>query len=256
MRIVLFTIEDSVFMPSLLRPIVQQRRSEIVAAFISRSIYGWRFMRRHFLFMLRNRYPFCIRTRDWRRFAASRLNAWGRPRGKHAILDALRAEGIAAEYIKEVRSEAARERLRALDADVFLFCPFDKIVGPKFLAIPRLGTYNLHLGKLPEYRGGLHAFWVLRFADQEAGTTVHRVTTELDAGDIIAERRFPVTTNNMRQLMFETMQAAGPAVLEALDRIQAGNCDPVDVCNRPVRYFMLPAREDFEAFYQRGCCLL
>ncbi|MCH7860615.1 MAG: hypothetical protein IH998_02760, partial [Proteobacteria bacterium] len=95
--------------------------------------------------------------------------------------------------------------MRALNADLFLFCPFDRIAGPKFLEIPRIGTFNLHLGKLPEYRGGLHAFWVLRQGDPEAGATIHRVTTELDAGDVVAEKRFPVTTRCMRTLMADTM---------------------------------------------------
>lgn len=254
MRIVVFTIENTEFVRPLLDPLIESRGHEIVSVFVSRAAYGWRFLRRRAGFMLRNRYPFCIRLDDWKRCVGASVNSWHNRDG--SLVKTLRAKGISAHYIKEVRTERTREQLRALNADVFLFCPFNKIVGPKFLAIPRIGTYNLHLGKLPEYRGGFHAFWVLRFGDTQAGVTVHRVTEELDAGDIIIERRFPVRTNSMHDLMDDTIRTAAPMVVEALDRIEAEDWRPVETAGRSAAYYMLPTREDFLAFYERGCRLV
>jgi methionyl-tRNA formyltransferase len=139
---------------------------------------------------------------------------------------------------------------------VFVFLLFDKIAGPKFLSLPRLGTFNLHMGKLPEHRGGLSAFWVLRFGDDEAGATLHRAVPELDAGEIVAEVRLPVRTKSMHELMKETFSAAGPMVVRALDRIEAGHWTPVDTAGRPTGYYYIPTREDFRAFYARGCRLI
>jgi folate-dependent phosphoribosylglycinamide formyltransferase PurN len=251
MRIVLFTVENAEFAPMVLEPVLGRRGDEVVAAFVSRSLFSWGWLKKRAGFLIRNRYPFCIRPDDWARYARKTL-AGRRP----TVLEYLRGRGIAAEYIDEIRTEATRARLSRLDADVFLFLLFDKIAGPRFLSIPRLGTFNLHMGKLPEHRGGLSAFWVLHFGDDEAGATLHRAVPELDAGEIVAEVRLPVRTRSMQELMRETVSAAGPMVVQALDRIEAGHWPPVDTSGRPTGYYYIPGRDDFRAFYARGCRLI
>jgi folate-dependent phosphoribosylglycinamide formyltransferase PurN len=251
MRIVLFTVENAEFAPLVLGPVLDRRGPEVVAAFVSRSLFSWGWLKKRAGFLIRNRYPFCIRPGDWARYARGTLGA-----RRGTVVQYLRGRGVAAEYLDEIRTEATRERLRRLDADVFLFLLFDKIAGPKFLAIPRLGAFNLHMGKLPEHRGGLSAFWVLRFGDAEAGATLHRAIPELDAGEIVAEVRLPVRTGSMRELMTETVAAAGPMVVQALDRIDAGSWTPVDTSGRPEGYYYIPTRDDFDAFYARGCRLV
>jgi methionyl-tRNA formyltransferase len=251
MRIVLFTVENTEFAPLVLKPILEHRGSEVVAAFVSRSLFSWSWLQKRAGFLIQNHYPFCIRPGDWARYARSRLD--GR---RGTVLEYLRQHGIPAEYIDEIRTEATRARLSRLDADLFLFLLFDKIAGPKFLSIPRLGTFNLHMGKLPEHRGGLSAFWVLRFGDDEAGATLHRAVPELDAGEIVAEVRLPVQTRSMQELMRATFLAAGPMVAQAVDRIEAGYWTPVDTAARRSGYFYIPTRDDFRAFYARGCRLV
>jgi folate-dependent phosphoribosylglycinamide formyltransferase PurN len=251
MRIVIFTVENAEFAPLVLGPVLERRGSEVVAAFVSRSLFSGGWIKKRVGFLIRNRYPFCIRLGDWARYA--RRTVGGR---RGTVLGYLRERGIPAEYLDEIRSEATRARLSRLDADVFVFLLFDKIAGPKFLSLPRLGTFNLHMGKLPEHRGGLSAFWVLRFGDDEAGATLHRAVPELDAGEIVAEVRLPVRTKSMHELMTATFSAAGPLVVRALDRIEAGHWPPVDTAGRPTGYYYIPTREDFRAFYARGCRLI
>ena len=60
----------------------------------------------------------------------------------------------------------------------------------------------------------------------------------------------------MRELMTETVAAAGPMVVQALDRIDAGAWTPVDTSGRPEGYYYIPTRDDFDAFYARGCRLI
>ncbi len=53
--------------------------------------------------------------------------------------------------------------------------------------LPRLGTVNLHKGKVPEYRGMPPAFWELWNDEQSVGCTVHWVDEKLDTGDIVGQ---------------------------------------------------------------------
>lgn len=251
MRIVLFTVENREYVPFLLEATLERHGRDIVKAFVSRGpVRKW--MKRTG-FLLRNRYPFSIHLGDWLRYA--RLQLAARHSAHVSIPDYLRARGVHAEPIAEIRTPETRRRLAALNPDVFLFCPFDRIAGPKFLSIPKLGTFNVHLGKLPEYRGGLSAFWVLRRGDPEAGATVHKVTAELDAGHIVSEVRVPVATQSMHELMLDTARAAGPVVAEALDRIRSGYV-PIEKTGRQEGYYSLPTYADLCAFYARGCRLI
>lgn len=60
------------------------------------------------------------------------------------------------------------------------------------LGLAREGTANFHDGPLPR-RAGLNApLWALIEGDPEHGVTWHRITPEVDAGEVYARRLFPV----------------------------------------------------------------
>lgn len=79
------------------------------------------------------------------------------------------------------------------------------ILRKKLFALPRLGTVNLHKGKVPEYRGMPPAFWELWNNEQTVGCTVHWVDEKLDTGDIVCQcsvnrSRFSTLTGLQLQL--------------------------------------------------------
>lgn len=53
--------------------------------------------------------------------------------------------------------------------------------------LPRLGTINLHKGRLPNYRGMPPAFWEMNNGESTVGCTVHKVEAGLDTGSILLE---------------------------------------------------------------------
>ena len=60
---------------------------------------------------------------------------------------------------------------------------------PLLSALPT-DTYNIHLGLSPRYRGAATLFWPFYFLEpQFAGVTIHRITSEPDAGDILHQCR-------------------------------------------------------------------
>jgi folate-dependent phosphoribosylglycinamide formyltransferase PurN len=256
-RIVVFTVDDLEFVPDLLEPVIDCWGESIIKAYVSRSLFDFQYFRRNAMKLLREGYPFCIRLPDLLRFAAMKI-WWGHAHRRNVrnMVDFLRTKKLDAEYIAEIDSEEVLATLKALHADVFLFAAFDRIARHSFLSIPRIGTFNTHMGKLPEYRGGLSAFWVLRFGDADAGITVHRAVEKLDAGDIVAETRFPVTTRSMFELMHETFAMGAATVNKALNRLARGDWEPISTDGRTTAYFRIPKGKDFEEFYRRGCRLI
>jgi methionyl-tRNA formyltransferase/peptidoglycan/xylan/chitin deacetylase (PgdA/CDA1 family) len=66
------------------------------------------------------------------------------------------------------------------------------ILRPPLFQIPAWGTINLHLGKLPEFRGAPPGFWELYTDAREIGATVHWIDAGLDTGPIIARASAPI----------------------------------------------------------------
>lgn len=107
--------------------------------------------------------------------------------GVHYGLAALRADtGIELRIVDDLHGAEALEALRAFDADLGLSLAAPILKRPLF-ALPRLGTINLHKGKVPDYRGMPPAFWELWNDESAVGCTVHRVDDKLDTGDIVAQ---------------------------------------------------------------------
>jgi methionyl-tRNA formyltransferase len=107
------------------------------------------------------------------------------------------------------------------DLGVALAAP---ILKPLLFEIPRLGTINLHKGKLPYYRGMPPAFWELYYDEKEVGCTVHRVERGLDTGAILIEQtlaRKPHSTVRSMQLALDEIGVQ--LICEAVRLLQSGS---------------------------------
>ena len=234
----------------ILAPIIERYRENIQAVYVSQTLLDLSYFRKRLSFFVRNYYPFCISPGDLFRFV--KWNFRGIEMAEGRVVDWVRRQGVQADYIGDINSKTVLEKLRAHNGDVFVFIPFDKVAKDEFLAIPRLGVFNVHLGKLPEYRGGFSAFWVLRCKDVEAGATLHRAVRKIDGGEIVAETRFPVSTNSMKELMDETVRQAALMVSQNLEQILEERIKPISTEGRDENYYMLPTADDFRAFYAAG----
>ena len=77
--------------------------------------------------------------------------------------------------------------LRPLDADLFWVMGFMRVLPDDVINLPRLGTVNTHSAVLPRHRGPNPFGWGFREDTGEFGWTIHRMTSVLDAGPILAQ---------------------------------------------------------------------
>ncbi|MCO6438788.1 MAG: hypothetical protein J5J06_16965 [Phycisphaerae bacterium] len=68
---------------------------------------------------------------------------------------------------------------------------YDKVI-PAWLLNKARRALNLHNGPLPRYRGMNPVNWALKNGEREHGVTIHEMTPELDAGDIVAQVKFSI----------------------------------------------------------------
>jgi methionyl-tRNA formyltransferase len=87
---------------------------------------------------------------------------------------------------------AALEAVSALRADVALVVAYGQILRDDFIAVPRLGTLNLHASILPAYRGASPIQTAVACGDVQTGMTLMRIVRELDAGPVADVERVDI----------------------------------------------------------------
>ncbi|MGA7671068.1 MAG: formyltransferase family protein [Nitrolancea sp.] len=119
------------------------------------------------------------------------------------------------------------DMLRSLDADLFWVMGFMRILPDDVINLPRLGTVNTHSAVLPRYRGPNPFGWCFRDEAGEIGWTIHRMTSVLDAGPILAQASVTYDDDDDFESITPRWLGALPGLLvEGLTRAAAG--DPGD----------------------------
>ena len=69
---------------------------------------------------------------------------------------------------------------------------YSQIIASETLAIFKDGIWNMHGGKIPEYRGANVLQWAIVNGEKEIGVTWHIMVEQVDAGDILMSSTVPV----------------------------------------------------------------
>jgi len=72
--------------------------------------------------------------------------------------------------------------------DFILSCCYDRIFSKSILEFPKIAALNVHPSLLPSYRGIKPLENAIINGDKTIGVTLHKLTTELDAGEIILQQ--------------------------------------------------------------------
>ncbi|MEZ5047060.1 MAG: formyltransferase family protein [Chitinophagaceae bacterium] len=78
--------------------------------------------------------------------------------------------------------------------DILISVQHHEILKPEHISRAQT-AFNLHMAPLPEYRGCNQFSFALLDQKKEFGTTIHIMDTQIDHGDIVAEKRFSIPEN-------------------------------------------------------------
>jgi methionyl-tRNA formyltransferase len=121
------------------------------------------------------------------------------------------------------RLEPLERQLRERPPDVLCIVTMSHLLPEAILALPRLGTVNLHPSLLPAYRGPGALFWQLVDGVPETGVTAHLLDKGEDTGPVLAQSRFPLPLGTSYHELTERIVETSPALLlEALERLAHG----------------------------------
>ncbi len=147
------------------------------------------------------------------RVAPNAIKAWALSRG----LPVHQPEKIT----PEVGTGLAEARV-----DLALVMAYGHILRDEFIAIPRLGTLNLHASILPKYRGASPIQTAIASGERETGVTLMRIVRRLDAGPVAEVERVPVgECDTAVDVEAALARASVPLLRRTLPRIADGTLE-------------------------------
>jgi len=109
------------------------------------------------------------------------------------------------------------EQLKELKPDVIVTAAYGQILSEEFLKIPRVATINIHPSLLPAFRGATPVPAALLDGLDVTGVTILFTVKQLDAGNIILQKSFPVgPRENAGELTNRLFRESGPMLLDVL----------------------------------------
>lgn len=118
---------------------------------------------------------------------------------------------------------SAAGQLSAGGPDLVLVMAYGHILRDEVLAIPRLGTFNLHTSLLPKYRGASPIQTATACGERETGVTLMRLVRQLDAGPVASAERVPIgPRDTAAEVEAALARACVPLLARCLPAIAAG----------------------------------
>ncbi|MBT7462368.1 MAG: methionyl-tRNA formyltransferase [Bacteroidetes bacterium] len=126
---------------------------------------------------------------------------------------------------------SSNDFLQSIDkykCDIFVSMSFNQIFRKNFIEYPPLKTINCHAGMLPFYRGRNILNWVLINDESEFGITVHYVDEGIDTGDIILQRKIPISdSDDYSTLLAIAYEECANVLYESLILIYCQKTSPI-----------------------------
>jgi methionyl-tRNA formyltransferase len=256
MRLVIITQEETFYLPTFMRIVLQARCQDVVAMTILPAAMpnkGWRAILREHLALFGPR-TFLYQSL---RFA---LHRCGDLAGRVLPLPSFYSVQAVARHFhvpllptSDINGKAYLAKLRALAPDVIVSVNAPQIFKRRLLQLPRRGCVNVHGALLPKYRGRLPSFWVLLNGEKETGVTVHFMNEHLDDGPIILQRTVPIAPHETQHsLLLKTKKLGAELLLEALEALERETIELKGNAKEEATYYSFPTPQDGRRFRALG----
>lgn len=141
-----------------------------------------------------------------------------------------------------------------LQPEIIFSIAYQNYIPQSVLDVPRWGALNWHPSLLPGYRGPDPYFWVLAEGELETGLTVHFMTNEFDAGDIVLQNHIPILSFETWGTLARRLDHLAVHMLDEM--VTMVQTDPVNLPRRRQpetgsSFHLRPRTEDFNIDWHR-----
>ncbi|MER3434732.1 MAG: methionyl-tRNA formyltransferase [Leptolyngbya sp. ERB_1_1] len=155
---------------------------------------------------------------------------------------------------KSIKKDAETlERLRSLNADVFVVIAYGQILSQEILDMPKYGCVNVHGSILPKYRGAAPIQWCLYHGETETGITTMLMDAGMDTGAMLLKATTPIAPFDTAQDLAIRLSTIGADLLvETLRKLVNGSIEPIPQDNNQATYAPLIKKPDYELDWSRS----
>ena len=148
-------------------------------------------------------------------------------RGRQLAVCPVKAEavqaGIPVFQPEKIRGEEGITMLTGLRPDLCVTAAFGQILSREVLAVPPLGTINVHASLLPRHRGSAPVHQAIIMGDRETGVTTMMTNEGIDTGDILLHARTRIGDDDTAETLTQKLAVLGAEVLmETLAALRNG----------------------------------
>lgn len=137
------------------------------------------------------------------------------------------------------------EQVRALKPDVSVVVAYGHILKSDLLAVPRLGSVNVHASLLPKLRGAAPIERAILEGFTETGVTIMQMDAGMDTGPILHQVATPITPEETGgELRTRLAEVGALALVEALTLLEETGITPKPQLEADATYAPKLAREE------------
>jgi hypothetical protein len=207
---------------------------------------GWRFRMRE-LWQRRGVFAITVVLRDLLgagiRFIRDPRVTWRQRRLARRLIPKILA-------VPDLHAPAILDRVRAWQPDLGAVYGAP-ILRPSLFGIPALGTYGIHHGRVPDYRGRKTTFWEIYNGEKTAGVTIQRINAGIDTGDVVKSGEVPIGSKGYGRVERETQELGQRLFVEAILDAQAGLISRSPQTAAKGRHYHQPKSADFLRLWLR-----
>jgi methionyl-tRNA formyltransferase len=149
----------------------------------------------------------------------------GRGRGvsRNAVKEAAMSIRIPILQPERARGEEFMAQVRTLKPDLSVVVAFGQILKPEVLALPPLGSINIHASLLPELRGAAPIHWAIARGHQVTGVSIMQMEAGLDSGPVLMRVEEPILSDETTsELTGRLAEVGAEALVETLALLDEG----------------------------------
>jgi methionyl-tRNA formyltransferase len=152
-------------------------------------------------------------------------------RGGGATVGAVAEQlGVTVLPSERVRDAETADWIRCEDIDLLLNVHSLYLIAGEVVAAPRIGSFNLHPGPLPEYAGLNTPSWAIYNGESRHGVTVHWMEPGVDTGAIAYDASFDLTESDTGLSVSARCVREGVPLIERL--LETAADDPAAIPRR------------------------
>jgi folate-dependent phosphoribosylglycinamide formyltransferase PurN len=153
-------------------------------------------------------------------------------------------------FVTDIHAQEVLDQVSALAPDLGLVYG-SPILKPELFEIPVCGTFGIHHGKVPEYRGNKTTFWAMYNGEKVAGVTIQKINAGLDTGEIVKTGEVTIGHRWQRAVWHELEALGLDLYIQAILEVKEGTARYQPQSGRKGKLYRNPKLGDLFNFWGR-----